>query len=104
MKTPPGRLFANTVTMGTLATLLSSHADRPVIDGTGLSGLYDVELESRDIKARPDYQPGPSDLALTPANGPTLAVAVEQQLGLRLEPVDGAVSVVVIDAADNRVR
>jgi uncharacterized protein (TIGR03435 family) len=98
-KTPPGRLFANTVTMAAFASLLSPHADRPVIDATGLAGRFDVELESDDIKARPGYTPGPSDLALPPAKGPALAVAVREQLGLRLEPARAAIDVIVIDAA-----
>ncbi len=54
MKTPPGRLFANTVTMASLASLLSSHLDRVVIDRTGFVGRFDVELEAAEIKAPPD--------------------------------------------------
>lgn len=99
-KTPPGRLFANTFTIPAIASLISRHVDRPVIDRTGLSGRFDIELEAAEIKAAPDYKPGPSDLALPPAAGPTIFVAVREQLGLKLEPVDASVAVIVIDQAE----
>jgi uncharacterized protein (TIGR03435 family) len=83
-----------------IASLLSRHVDRPVIDRTGLSGRFDIELEASEIKAAPDYKPGPSDLALPPAAGPTIFVAVREQLGLKLEPVDASLAVIVIDEAE----
>jgi uncharacterized protein (TIGR03435 family) len=100
LKMPPGRLFANTFTIPAIASLLSRHLDRPVIDRTGLSGRFDIELEAAEIEARSDYKPGPSDLALPPAAGPTIFVAVREQLGLKLEPVDAPLAVIVIDRAE----
>jgi uncharacterized protein (TIGR03435 family) len=100
VKTPPGRLFANTFTIPAIASLLSRHVDRPVIDRTALSGRFDIELEAAEIKAAPDYKPGPSDLALPPAAGPTIFVAVREQLGLKLEPVDASLAVILIDQAE----
>ena len=99
LKTPPGRLFANSFTIPAIASLLSRHLDRPVIDRTGLSGRFDIELEAAEIKAAPDYKPGPSDLALPPAAGPTVFVAIREQLGLSLEPVNAPQAVIVIDQA-----
>jgi uncharacterized protein (TIGR03435 family) len=99
-KTPPGRLFANTFPMPAIASLLSRHLDRPVIDRTGLSGSFDIELEAAEIRAAPDYKPGPSDLALPPAAGPTIFVALQEQLGLKLEPVIAPLAVIVIDQAE----
>jgi len=103
MKTPPGRLFANTVTMASLASLISAHLDRAVIDRTGLVGRFDVELEAAEIKPAADYRPGPSDLSLPPAAGPTIFVAVREQLGLKLEPRMAAVRVLVVDTAERPV-
>lgn len=100
LKTPPGRLFANTFTIPAIASLLSRHLDRPVVDQTGLSGRFDIELEAAEIKAAPDYKPGPSDLALPPAAGPTVFVAVREQLGLKLEPLDAPQAVIIIDQAE----
>jgi len=103
-KTPPGRLFANTFPMPAIASLLSRHLDRPVIDRTGLSGSFDIELEAAEIKAAPDYKPGPSDLALPPAAGPTMLVALQEQLGLKLEPVVAALTVIVIEQAERPAK
>jgi len=97
-KTPPGRLFASTVSMPMLASLIARYVDRPVIDATGLAGRFDIELESSDIKVAPDYKPGPSDLALAPAAGPSIFIAVHEQLGLTLEARRALVSVLIIDA------
>jgi uncharacterized protein (TIGR03435 family) len=71
-----------------------------VIDRTGLSGSFDIELEAAEIKAAPDYKPGPSDLALPPAAGPTIFVALQEQLGLKLESVMAPLAVIVIDYAE----
>jgi uncharacterized protein (TIGR03435 family) len=100
MKTPPGRLFANTLTMPGLASLISSHVDRLVVDRTGLDGRFDIEIEAAEINAPPNYKPGPSDLALPPAAGPSIFIAVREQLGLRLEARTLPVSIVVIDRAE----
>jgi uncharacterized protein (TIGR03435 family) len=102
-KTPPGRLFANTFTMSAIASLISRHVDRPVVDRTGLEGRFDMELEAAEIKPPPGYKPGPSDLALPPAAGPTIFVAVREQLGLKLEPQTAPLAVLVIDHAERPV-
>jgi len=102
-KTPPGRLFANTFTMPAIASLISRHVDRPVIDRTGLEGRFDIELEAAEIKPPPDYKPGPSDLALPPAAGPSIFVAVREQLGLKLEPQTAPVAVLIVDHAERPI-
>ena len=99
-KNPPGRFFANTASLPTIASLLSQHLDRLVIDRTGLTGRFDLELEAFDIKAPPDYKPGPSDLELPPAKGPSIVEAVREQLGLSLQPETASVPVIVIDHAE----
>jgi uncharacterized protein (TIGR03435 family) len=60
--------------------------DRPVIDQTGLTGMFDIHLEF----AR-DGAPA-SDLT-----APSLFTAVQEQLGLKLTPDQGPVEVLVID-------
>jgi uncharacterized protein (TIGR03435 family) len=99
-KNPPGRLFANTASVPTIASLLSPHLDRIVIDRTGLTGRFNLELEASDIKAPPDYKPGPSDVGLPPARGRSIFVAVREQLGLSLQSETASVPVVMIDDAE----
>ena len=91
-------------TMAQFVTTLSDWVGRPVIDKTGLTGLYDFTLtfapEGRDAGPL-----GPT-LALlgkqvqappVDPNAPSLAAALQEQLGLRLEGARGPVEVVVID-------
>ena len=63
-------------------------------------GVNLVELEAVEIKPPPDYKPGPSDRALPPAAGPSIFIAVQEQLGLKLEPQVAAVPLIVIDHAE----
>jgi uncharacterized protein (TIGR03435 family) len=58
--------------------------DRPVVDRTGLTGTYDV-----DVQWNPD--PASQDV-------PGVFTAIQEQLGLRLQPERGAVDVFVIEA------
>ncbi len=75
------------ITSAALASTLSSIAGRPVMDKTGLTGKYDYKLEfaPEDSQADPD-----------PA-GPSIFTAVQEQLGLKLEPAKGPVDIFVMD-------
>ena len=72
---------------------LTRVVDRPVIDRTGLGVTsYDWVLEWADQSSRP---------AGNDADLPSSVFsAVEEQLGLRLEPATGPVDVVVIDRVE----
>lgn len=73
-----------------LADQLSYSLDHPVIDKTGLTGKYDL-----DLKWRPDNRP-PSDNSAGD-DLPSLFTAVQEQLGLKLESSKGPVDTLVID-------
>lgn len=70
-------------TMEALADQLSNSAGRPVIDATGLSGLYSYALE---------FNPSTNESDLPP-----LSTALEDQLGLRLEPRKAPVEIFTVD-------
>ena len=77
-------------TMKAIADELGRRAIRTVIDRTGFTGTFDLDLT---------YSPAPGLSADTPGvRGPTLAEAIRDQLGLRLEPQSAAVEVLVIDS------
>lgn len=87
-------LRANGASMAALAESLTSQVGRWVEDRTGLSGLYDWEMTyDRRATLSPEQQ---SDS--TSAN-PILTTALQEQLGLKLEPTRGSVEVLVIDSA-----
>ena len=82
---------------GTMVELLRAlqddrENDRPILDRTGLTGTYDIELWW--VPARSGA------IVADPADVQPLAVAVQQQLGLKLEPRREPRDVIVIDAAE----
>jgi hypothetical protein len=98
---PPGiysmTLVLEGTTMARLAGLLQNEVRRAIVDRTGLIGTFDLELEFAPQGPRPvGLPPGP---APTPSDGPPLATAIQEQLGLRLESARGHVPVLVVDSA-----
>jgi uncharacterized protein (TIGR03435 family) len=67
--------------------------DRPVVDQTGLSGTYDFDLEWTPD----DNQFGGNLPRSAESTKPSLFVAMQEQLGLRLEATKGPVQALVID-------
>jgi uncharacterized protein (TIGR03435 family) len=80
-------LTAAKVPASMLAEQLGHLVERPVVDNTGLRGLYDFKLEWS-----PDQAAGSA--------GPSIFTAVQEQLGLKLESTRGPVEVIVIDSAE----
>jgi len=64
--------------------------DRPVINRTGIAGLFDIHLEFAPGATNPDD-------AASDAAGPSIFTALQQQLGLKLEAARGPGEFVVID-------
>ena len=82
-----------------LAPALADLTARPVIDKTGLTGLYDLTLKFAYEGRMPGIT-GPLGAPPAPTvdpDAPSLSVALQEQLGLKLESVRGPVEVVVID-------
>ena len=96
-----GSLQANAVTITALASFLAVEGlGREVVDRTGLSGTFDV-----DLLYLPEFPVGgvsPDRLAFDPRfqGRPGLTTALREQLGLKLEAARGPVDVLVIDAAE----
>ena len=88
------RVRRSGITMQALATALQSTVDRPVLDQTGLNGRYDVEYS---------FAPQPPTPGVESAFGPEappVSVALEEQLGLKLESRRLTVPVLVVDSVD----
>jgi uncharacterized protein (TIGR03435 family) len=82
-----GRVMAGGVDMKMLAQNLSGQVDRLVVDRTGLTGSYDFDLE---------FAP---DAVTAVTDRPSLFTALEEQLGLKLQPAREPIDVTVIDRA-----
>lgn len=92
----PGALSYERLPMRTLAVLLSRTLKQPVLDRTGLTGIYDVTLEWT-----PDGPSSPGQIS--PANDdfiPDIYTALRRQLGLQLEMKKTALDVIVVDHAE----
>ena len=89
-----GKIQGCAVGLGGFVEDLSQQVGRTIVDKTGLTGLYDINLQwTPDVLAaanRPDSQ-SPS------IDGPSIFTALQEQLGLRLESAKGPVEVFVID-------
>jgi uncharacterized protein (TIGR03435 family) len=87
------RVGARNVPIGMLVAALSqmSGLDRPVIDQTGLTGMFDFTFEWTPQHNNPEVNSQSDD------SGPTFQESLKQQLGLELKPQTGPVDVFVID-------
>jgi uncharacterized protein (TIGR03435 family) len=78
-----------------LAQFLSSRLNRPVIDQTGLDGLYDFQLEWNVAATRKAL-----GQSVTDVNDPSIFTALQDQLGLKLKAEKGPVKVLTVDYAE----
>jgi uncharacterized protein (TIGR03435 family) len=89
-----GRLMLVGNTMQQFASLLALMLQSTVVDKTGLTGRYDIDLTFTPERALPDgVLPGPPP----DPNGPSLYTAVREQLGLKLESQKEQEEILVID-------
>jgi uncharacterized protein (TIGR03435 family) len=98
--TPPASCYHTSVgnglrverdcTMNDIRNILEGPSGRYLIDKTGLAGRYDFELHWMPDNTLPE----------SPLTGdPSIFTAVQEQLGLKLEPANAPVDVLVIDSA-----
>ncbi len=105
----PARVIAGSIPMSTLANMLTfvmADANGPagqdgarlVIDRTGLSGRFAFTL-AWTPERMPEGTPPPGVPPIDP-NGPSLVTALQEQLGLKLQPARHRMEVVVIDSVE----
>jgi uncharacterized protein (TIGR03435 family) len=77
--------------MSNFALALFYWLDQPAVDQTGLTGRYDFQLKWTNDESR-----APTDGSAPPL----LFTAIQEQLGLKLDPVKAPVQVLVVDAVE----
>lgn len=103
-----GALVAQGAPIANLAGMLSWLLGHNVVDRTGLSGKYDFTLQWTPEEGESPMLSSPSvgvsndQPAPVPPdpNGPSLATALQEQLGLKLESKKVPVEIIVIDHAE----
>jgi uncharacterized protein (TIGR03435 family) len=84
-----GIRFTNN-SMGDFALMMDYLLDKPVVDQTGLAGKFDFFLRWTSEEAQVSDPNAP----------PGLFTAIQEQLGLKLEPVKAPADVLVIDQVE----
>ncbi len=77
-------------TIANLARMITPTAGRPIVDKTGLDGYFEITFRFQRMPARAGVEPDPSA-------APSLFTAVQEQLGLKLEPAKTQGQILVID-------
>ena len=99
-------LHAKAADMVDVVLFVGNWTDRPLIDKTGLKGLYELDTEGwvamRGQPPRPDGQPSSEDLAQADPTRPTLGMIFDR-LGLKMESQRGPVELFVIERAERPV-
>lgn len=97
------RLQARGTTLARLAEALSQQLDRIVVDETGASAKYDITLtwtpDSTELGGTP-HGPDRGTIPESSTPEPTIFMAMEQQLGLRLAPKKVERKTLVVDRAE----
>lgn len=108
------RLVGNKQPVSAMTDMLSNQLGRPVVDMTGLTAKYDFTLDFMPEEgqmmrgpmgampppppgAGPGPGPGLGDAASDNPSPANLFTALQEQLGLKLEPKKGPVDLLVID-------
>jgi uncharacterized protein (TIGR03435 family) len=88
MRVSNTELSAHDVPLENLAFSLSGRLSRTVVDKTGLTGKYDLLLT---------WSPDDGSAAGSDSSAPSLFTALQEQLGLKLQPAKGPVQTLVVD-------
>ena len=80
-KVGAGTLDVGGVPLSTLVAMISGQMGRPVLDKSELAGTFDAEMQWTSEAG----------------DGPSFVSAVQEQLGLRMEPARKTVDYLVID-------
>jgi uncharacterized protein (TIGR03435 family) len=96
----PRSLNAVSAPMSQVIPMLARMLGRTVVDKTGLTGKYDIDVqwtpdETQLAMLSPEARAASSD-----ASGPSIFTALQEQLGLKLESQKGPVEVFAVERAE----
>jgi uncharacterized protein (TIGR03435 family) len=94
-------MLAANISMDQLAAAMSTFMDRPVANRTERPGFFaGLKLEwVPDQSQYAQYGPGVWARPMSDPSGPALSTALQEQLGLRLEPTKTSIEVIIVEMA-----
>ena len=97
MRVAPNQVLAGGIPLTQLTQMLCVFTQRIVVDRTGLTGNFDIDLTFTPEQLPQGPPPPGVPLPSIDPNGPSLFTALQEQLGLKLESDRAPVEVLVID-------
>jgi bla regulator protein blaR1 len=100
-----GQLQGKAIQLDEVAKTLSRIVGRTIIDKTGLTGAYDFSLKWTPENIQPNALNTANNMANNSApsadlSEPSILTAIQEQLGLKLEPSKGQGEFFIIDSAE----
>jgi len=89
--------FKGVMTVDMMAGFVSRQLDVPVTDGTGLKERFEVNVSWTPGPGQPGYN-------VNADPGATITTAVQETLGLRLQPKKQKIQLIVIDSVENPIE
>jgi bla regulator protein BlaR1 len=94
-------LHGKAVDMSDMALFVGNWTDRPLLDRTGIKGLFEIDTDGwvpirPRLPVAPGADPSPEDIAMSDPTRPTLYMIFDR-LGLKMESSKGPVDMFVID-------
>ena len=86
------RMRARGVSIGELVLAIGNYVDRPVLDRTGTTGGFDLDLTFRPQAGGPSLD--------SKTDVPLIVTALQEQLGLKLEAITTPVDMLIIDSVE----
>ncbi|MGH9237707.1 MAG: M56 family metallopeptidase [Vicinamibacterales bacterium] len=80
-----------------IAEALAGYFRRPVVDRTGLTGFFDIQIDLPPLSPATSPDGGPD-------SGPSVFTVLQEQLGLRVEEGRGPVEVLVVDRLERPIE
>jgi uncharacterized protein (TIGR03435 family) len=95
----PGIVNGHMVSSSVFAQTLSLFLGRPILDQTGIDGLFNVGLKWIPDETEKQFGPSPpvETHSAELSAGPSLFIAIQEQLGLKLVSQRASVEMFVID-------
>jgi uncharacterized protein (TIGR03435 family) len=95
-----GEIVATNATLDRFSEILSRQMDLPVVNHTGLQGVFNLKVRWTPESAPPAKPPEGPIIEGPIIEGPSIFTAIQQQLGLRLHAQKVSIEVLVIDRAE----